>query len=110
MTLALDADVSPRHLSWLESGKSTPSRAMVLRLADRLDVPLRERNGWLRAAGYAPLYRDRPLEGMALQSVQALLDAHEPNPALAVDRHWNLVAANRMLPLLLRNVEAAADV
>jgi transcriptional regulator with XRE-family HTH domain len=107
MTLALGAEVSPRHLSWLESGKSMPSRAMVLRLADRLDVPLRERNGWLRAAGYAPLYRDRPLEGMALQSVQTLLDAHEPNPALAVDRHWNLVAANRMLPLLLRGVGPA---
>lgn len=107
MGLALDAEVSPRHLSWLESGKSIPSRAMVLRLADRLDVPLRERNGWLRAAGYAPLYRDRPLEGLALQSVQALLEAHEPNPALAVDRHWNLLAANRILPLLLHGVAAA---
>ena len=106
MALALEAEVSPRHLSWLEAGKSQPSRAMVLRLADRLDVPLRERNAWLRAAGYAALYREGPLDDAALASVQALLDAHEPHPALAVDRHWNLVAANRLLPLLLQGIDA----
>lgn len=77
---------------------------MVLRLADRLDVPLRERNAWLRTAGFAPLYRDGALDGPALQSVQALLDAHLPYPALAVDRHWQLVAANALLPLLLQGV------
>jgi transcriptional regulator with XRE-family HTH domain len=105
--LALDAEVSSRHLSWLEAGKSAPSRAMVLRLTERLDVPLRERNTWLRAAGYAPLYREGPLDASALRQVQALLDAHEPNPALAVDRHWNLVAAKRLLPLLLAAVDPA---
>jgi transcriptional regulator with XRE-family HTH domain len=107
LELALAAEVSPRHLSWLETGKSQPSRAMVLRLSERLEVPLRERNAWLRAAGYAALYREQPLDGSALRSVQLLLDVHEPNPALAVDRHWNLVAANRMLPLLLRSVDPA---
>ena len=107
LALALDADVSTRHLSWLEADKSVPSRAMVLRLADRLDVPLRERNAWLQAAGYAALYPERSLSQRALQSVQALLDAHAPNPALAVDRHWQLVAANRMLPLLLADVDPA---
>lgn len=106
LALALAAEVSPRHLSWLENGKAQPSRAMVLRLAERLEVPLRERNAWLRAAGFAALYREQPLDGAALRSVQALLDAHEPNPALAVDRHWNLVASNRLLPLLLNGIDA----
>lgn len=106
MALALDAEVSPRHLSWLESGKAQPSRAMLLRLAERLDVPLRERNVWLRSAGFAALYREGPLDGAALASVQALLDAHEPHPALAVDRHWNLVAANRLLPFLMQGIDA----
>lgn len=104
LALSLEAEVSPRHLSWLEGGKAAPSRAMVLRLADRLDVPLRERNAWLRAAGFAPLYRDAALDGPALQSVQTLLDAHLPYPALAVDRHWRLVAANAMLAPLLQGV------
>jgi transcriptional regulator with XRE-family HTH domain len=107
LDLALAAEVSQRHLSWLESGKAQPSRAMLLRLADRLDVPLRERNALLLAAGYAPLYVQRglddPLLAPALDALQRLLQAHEPFPALAVDRHWNLVAANRMLPLLLRD-------
>jgi transcriptional regulator with XRE-family HTH domain len=107
LDLALAAEVSPRHLSWLENDKSAPSRAMVLRLADRLEVPLRDRNGWLRAAGYAPLYREQPLDAVLLASVQALLDAHLPAPALAVDRHWHLVAANAMLPLLLQGIDAA---
>jgi len=104
LALALDADVSTRHLSWLESDKSVPSRAMVLRLAERLDVPLRERNALLAAAGYAPLYAERgrsdPAWAAASDALQSLLDAHEPAPALAVDRHWNLVAANRMVGLL----------
>ena len=107
LALALDAEVSSRHLSWLEGGKSLPSRAMLLRLAERLDVPLRERNRWLRAAGFAPLYREGPLAPQALAQVQALLDAHEPAPALAVDRHWQLVAANRLLPALLAGVDPA---
>lgn len=111
MALALEAAVSARHLSWLESGKSEPSRAMVLRLAERLDLPLRERNTMLLAAGYAPMYGQRSLTDPALAparaALQRLLDAHEPAPALAVDRHWNLVAANRIVPLLLQAVTPA---
>jgi transcriptional regulator with XRE-family HTH domain len=104
LALALQADVSARHLSWLETGRAQPSRAMVLRLAEQLEVPLRERNPLLAAAGFAPLYTERRFDDAALaparRAVQSLLDAHEPAPALAVDRHWNLLAANRMLGLL----------
>ncbi|MBC7941364.1 MAG: helix-turn-helix domain-containing protein, partial [Chitinophagaceae bacterium] len=111
MALALDAEVSARHLSWLESGKAQPSRAMTLRLAQRLDLPLRERNALLIAAGYAPMYTERPLTdpalGPAREALQRLLDAHEPWPALAVDRHWNLQAANRMVPLLMASAAPA---
>jgi transcriptional regulator with XRE-family HTH domain len=105
LALALQAEVSARHLSWLETGKAQPSRAMVLRLAEHLDVPLRERNALLAAAGYAPLFVERGLDDPALaparQALQRLLDAHEPWPALAVDRHWHLVAHNRLVPLLM---------
>jgi transcriptional regulator with XRE-family HTH domain len=108
MALSLDAGVSTRHLSWLEAGKAQPSRAMVLRLATRLDLPLRERNALLVAAGYAPLYAERPYADAALAparaALQRLLDALEPSPALAVDRHWNLVAHNRLVPLFLAAV------
>lgn len=108
MALALAAEVSTRHLSWLEGGKAEPSRAMVLRLCERLEVPLRERNSLLVAAGYAPMYSERggsdPVLQRASQTLQRLLDAHEPWPALAVDRHWNLVAHNRMVPLLMQLV------
>lgn len=107
LALALEAAVSTRHLSWLESGKSDPSRAMVLRLAERLDLPLRERNAMLLAAGYAPMYGERALGDPAMaparDALQSLLDAHEPAPALAVDRHWNLVAANRTVALLTQS-------
>ena len=105
MALSLDAEVSTRHLSWLEAGKAQPSRAMVLRLATRLELPLRERNALLVAAGYAPLYAERPLDDPALAparaALQRLLNAQEPSPALAVDRHWNLVAHNRLVPLFV---------
>jgi transcriptional regulator with XRE-family HTH domain len=111
LALALAADVSARHLSWLEADKSQPSRAMVLRLAERLDMPLRERNGLLLAAGYAPMYGERGLDDPALAgargALQRLLDAHAPSPALAVDRHWNLVAHNAMIPLLLQHAAPA---
>jgi transcriptional regulator with XRE-family HTH domain len=108
MALALRSEVSSRHLSWLETGKSQPSRAMVLRLAEQLDLPLRERNLWLAAAGFAPLYRETPLNDAPLHAlIQQLLDAHEPSPALAVDRHWNLVASNRLVPALLQQVAPA---
>jgi transcriptional regulator with XRE-family HTH domain len=108
LTLSLQADVSARHLSWLETGKSQPSRAMVLRLAEQLDLPLRERNVWLTTAGFAPLYRETPPSDAPLHAlIQQLLDAHEPSPALAVDRHWNLVASNRLVPALLQQVVPA---
>jgi transcriptional regulator with XRE-family HTH domain len=109
--LAHEADISTRHLSFVETGRAVPSREMVLRLAERLDVPLRERNALLVAAGYAPMYRERPLEDPALaparQAVELILKSHEPHPALAVDRHWNLLAANRMLPHLLAGADPA---
>lgn len=108
--LAGEADISTRHLSFVETGRALPSREMVLRLAQRLDVPLRERNALLVAAGYAPMYRERPLADPALaparEAVALILRAHEPNPALAVDRHWNLVAGNRMLAHLLAGADA----
>ncbi len=105
LDLAGHAEVSTRHLSFMETGRSLPSREMLLRLADRLDVPLRERNRLLTAAGYAPMYAERGLEDPALQvprhALERVLQAHEPCPALAVDRHWHMVAHNRMVPLLL---------
>jgi transcriptional regulator with XRE-family HTH domain len=110
LELAGEADISTRHLSFVETGRSAPSREMVLRLAERLEVPLRERNALLVAAGYAPMYRERPLDDPALaaarEAVALILRSHEPNPALAVDRHWNLVAANAMVPRLLAVADA----
>jgi transcriptional regulator with XRE-family HTH domain len=105
------AAISTRHLSFLETGRARPSREMVLHLAEELDVPLRERNTLLVAAGYAPVYRETPLEGDDMTAVretlQQLLAGHEPNPALVVDRQWNLVLANRAVGLLLTGVPAA---
>jgi transcriptional regulator with XRE-family HTH domain len=105
LDLAGEAEISARHLSFVETGRAAPSRDMVLRLAERLDVPLRERNVLLVAAGFAPAFPQRALDDPALKSARQAIDlvlkAHEPNPALAVDRHWNLVSANRMvLPLM----------
>lgn len=109
LDLAQDAEVSTRHLSFVETGRSVPSREMVIRLAERLDVPLRERNAMLVAAGYAPMYRERSLDDPALaaarQAVDLILRSHEPYPALAVDRHWNLVAGNRMVPHLMQGAD-----
>ena len=110
LELALEADVSTRHLSCLETGRAAPSREMILRLANRLDVPLRERNRLLTAAGFAPMYPARPLADPALAAarevVELVLRGHEPCPALAVDRHWNVVMQNRAVPLLLDGVAA----
>jgi len=110
LDLACDADISTRHLSCVETGRATPSREMVLHLAERLDVPLRERNVLLAAAGYAPVYAERPLDDPAMhcarQAVQTLLRAHEPYPALAVDRHWQLLSANRSVQALMAGVDA----
>jgi transcriptional regulator with XRE-family HTH domain len=109
LDLALDAEVSQRHLSFVESGRAAPSREMVLRLAATLEVPLRERNALLLAAGYAPVYPERPLDApemaAARSAVERVLRAHMPFPAMAVDRHWNIVATNDAVPPLLAGVE-----
>jgi transcriptional regulator with XRE-family HTH domain len=98
MALALKASTTARHLSFIESGRSQPSPEMVLRLARALDVPIRERNQLLLAAGYAPLYRESGLEGAQAAQVRAALErmlaAHEPFPAVVMDRHWNVLTAN----------------
>lgn len=108
LDLAQQAAVSTRHLSFVETGRAEPSREMVLRLAERLDIPLRERNTLLVAAGYAPMYRERPLDDPALAgaraAVELLLKGHEPYPALALDRGYNVVAANRAVALLLQGL------
>jgi transcriptional regulator with XRE-family HTH domain len=98
LDLAIEADVSARHLSFVETGRSAPSRELLLHLAEHLDVPLRERNQWLLAAGYAPVYRQTPLDDDRMAPVRAALDTilagHEPYPAVIVDHCWNLVSAN----------------
>src|ERR1700709_181567 len=108
LDLAGAAGVSARHLSFVETGRAAPSREMVLKLAERLEVPLRERNVLLVAAGYAPAFPQRSLDDPALKSARAAIDlvlkAHEPNPALAVDRHWNLGSDNRMVAPLLEGI------
>ena len=105
LDLACEADISTRHLSFMETGRAQPSREMVLRLAERLEVPLRERNVLLIAAGFAPVFPQRPLDDPALvgarKAVDLILKGHEPYPALAVDRGWNLVAGNRMVAPLM---------
>ena len=103
-----EAEISTRHLSFLETGRSQPSRDMILRLAERLDIPLRERNLLLVAAGYAPIFPERKLDDPALhaarKAVEIVLQGHEPYPALAVDRHWTMIAANAAVPPLLAGV------
>jgi transcriptional regulator with XRE-family HTH domain len=105
LALALDADVSTKHISFMETGRSRPSRDMLLRLADLLDIPLRERNALLQAAGFAAIYPQHALADPQLRAardaVETVLAAHDPYPALAVDRHWTLVAANRATQRLL---------
>jgi len=110
LALALDSEISQRHLSFLESGRAQPSREMVLRLIEQLAVPLRARNAILVAAGFAPAYPQRSLDAPELaaarDAVDSILRGHEPHPALAVDRHWTLLAANRALGALLSGVSA----
>ena len=105
LDLACEAEISTRHLSFIETGRATPSREMILHLADSLDVPLRQRNNLLLAAGFAPIFQDRTLDDPALrparEAIGALLRAHEPYPALAIDRHWTLIAANRAIAPLI---------
>jgi transcriptional regulator with XRE-family HTH domain len=111
LALATEAEVSQRHLSFIESGRAQPSREMVLHLAQALEIPTRARNGLLLAAGYAPLYRERALDdpelAAARQAVALILHGHEPHPALAIDRHWHLVLTNRAVAPLLAGVDAA---
>jgi transcriptional regulator with XRE-family HTH domain len=110
MELALEAEVSTRHLSFVETGRSKPSRDMVVKLAEHLDVPLRERNELLLAAGYAPAYPESSLDdvemGAVRDAVQRLLTAHEPYPAVAVDRRWELLDGNAGVPLITAGVAA----
>ena len=98
LDLACEADISTRHLSFVETGRAQPSRAMLLHLAEQLQIPLRERNRLLSAAGYAPLFSQHALSDPALRAarsaIEQLLKAHEPYPALTIDRQWNLLAAN----------------
>ena len=105
LELADQADISTRHVSFMETGRTNPSRDMVLRLCERLAIPLRERNALLVAAGYAPMYRERALDDPALaaarQAVELVLKGHEPCPAIALDRCWNVVATNRAALALL---------
>jgi transcriptional regulator with XRE-family HTH domain len=108
LELALEADVSARHVSFLETGRARPSRDMVIRLAEELQVPLRERNALLLAAGYAPVYTQRQLDAPEMRPVREAIDrflrAHEPYPAVVVDRYHNLLASNDALELLLAGV------
>jgi transcriptional regulator with XRE-family HTH domain len=111
LDLACEAEISTKHLSFLETGRSVPSRDMVLHLAERLEVPLRARNSLLNAAGYAPVFPERPLDDAALavarQAIDLVLTGHEPHPALAVDRHWCMAAANRAIAPLIVGVDPA---
>jgi transcriptional regulator with XRE-family HTH domain len=108
LDLALAAEVSARHVSLVETGKSRPSADMILRLADQLHVPLRDRNRLLLAAGFAPRYAERPLDHDALSAardaVRRVLHAHEPYPALVFDRRWNIVLTNRAIDPFLAQV------
>ncbi|WP_067833878.1 helix-turn-helix domain-containing protein [Nocardia lijiangensis] len=109
LDLAIHAEVSARHVSFVETGRTIPSSAMVLHLAERLDVPLRERNRLLVAAGHAPVFRERPLDDPDLarsrESIQQVLLGHEPYPALAVDRRWNLLLANSAVKVFLEGAD-----
>ncbi|MEV8455225.1 helix-turn-helix transcriptional regulator [Streptomyces sp. NPDC052095] len=110
LELALRADSSARHISFIETGRSRPSEEMILRLADRLDVPVRERNALLLAAGYAPRYAQTPLDDPAFgplrEGMERLLEAYEPYPAIVVDGTYDVVAANRGMAVL---AEGAAE-
>lgn len=105
---AIEADISSKHLSFLETGRSQPSRDMLLKLAELLEVPLRERNALLVAAGFAPMFSERSLDDPALraarEAVNQVLKGHEPYPALAIDRHWTLLASNGAVGPLLAGV------
>lgn len=108
LDFAVEAEISSKHLSFLETGRARPSREMLMKLTELLEVPLRERNTLLVAAGFAPMFAERTLDDPALQSareaMELVLKGHEPYPAIAVDRHWNLLAANRAVAPFLTDV------
>jgi transcriptional regulator with XRE-family HTH domain len=112
LELALEAGISTRHLSFVETGRSKPGRDTVLRIAEKLDVPFRERNRLLLEAGHAPAFPERSLEdpelGPVRQALDLILRGHEPYPAIVVDRAWNVVAANAPVVALINAVEADA--
>lgn len=111
LDLAVSADVSARHLSFVETGRSRPSRELVIHLAQHLEVPLRDCNSLLLAAGYAPVYRETPLDAEGMGPVRGALDkivrSHEPFPAIVVDRRWDIVAANAVARTILGEGVAA---
>lgn len=111
LDLGLSAGVSARHISFLETGRSLPSRGMVLRLCEQLDVPISQRNSLLMAAGMSPAYAKRDLSAEEMAPVQAAVDwtlqRHEPYPAMAIDRHWNLVAVNGVAECILAGLGMA---
>src|SRR5262245_5366358 len=111
MHLALEVGVSPRHLSFVETGRSKPSPELVECLAEELEIPLRERNTLLLAAGYAPRYRERTLDDpamrFAVESVQRMLAAHDPYPGVLIDRQWNIVRANAAASALTADLPPA---
>jgi transcriptional regulator with XRE-family HTH domain len=108
LDLACQADISTRHLSFMETGRALPSREMLLHLAEELEIPMRERNVLLVSAGYAPMFPERRLDDPALKAarvaIDLLLEAQKPYPAFAVDRYWNVVASNRALQVLYEGV------
>jgi transcriptional regulator with XRE-family HTH domain len=108
LDLATHAEISTRHLSFVESGRASPSRDMILHLAQYLEIPLRQRNALLLAAGFAPAFPERPLEDASMTAARRLIDqllqGFEPYPALTVDRHWHLLASNEATRRLLDGV------
>ena len=110
LDLACDAGISTRHLSFVETGRAHPSREMLLHLSEQLDVPVRERNVLLVAAGYAPIFPERPLTDPALtaarSAIDLVLERQKPYPAFALDRQWRIVASNAALPELYEGVAA----
>src|SRR5258708_1400383 len=111
LELALDAEISTRHLSFVETGRAAPSRRMILTLAERLEIPMRERNVLLAAGGFAPVFPERDLTAPELRGAREVIDlvlkGHLPYPAFAIDRRWNILASNRSLPRIYEGVAEA---
>jgi transcriptional regulator with XRE-family HTH domain len=111
LALASNAGISTKHLSFVETGRSSPSREMIVRLAEELQIPLRQRNALLAAGGYAEVYPERTLNDPGLQLVDEVirnvLRGHEPNPAMAIDHRWNIVAMNQPMQILVGDVALA---